>query len=76
MRRVAITNLSLVTGTRRIPQPESESESGPEPLRARRPWVRATRIDEAAACMYALQHEVLAAQNIPIQGIGREPYRS
>ena len=34
------------------------------------------RIDEAAACMYALQHEVLAAQNIPIQGIGREPYRS
>jgi sugar phosphate isomerase/epimerase len=34
------------------------------------------RIDEAAACMYALQHEVLAAQNIPVQGIGREAYRS
>jgi sugar phosphate isomerase/epimerase len=34
------------------------------------------RIDEAAACMYALQHEVLAAQSIPTQGIGREPYRS
>ena len=34
------------------------------------------RIDEAAACMYALQHEVLAAQGIPVQGIGREPYRS
>ena len=34
------------------------------------------KIDEAAACMYALQHEVLAAQNIPVQGIGREPYRS
>jgi len=33
-------------------------------------------IDEAAACMYALQHEVLAAQGIPIQGIGREAYRS
>jgi sugar phosphate isomerase/epimerase len=33
-------------------------------------------IDEAAACMYALQHEVLAAQDIPVQGIGREPYRS
>ncbi len=33
-------------------------------------------IDEAAACMYALQHEVLAAQQIPIQGVGREPYRS
>jgi sugar phosphate isomerase/epimerase len=34
------------------------------------------RIDEAAACMFALQHEVLAAQGIPAQGIGREPYRS
>src|SRR5215470_4301252 len=34
------------------------------------------RIDEAAACMYALQHEVLAAQKIPIQGIGRQAYRS
>jgi sugar phosphate isomerase/epimerase len=33
-------------------------------------------IDEAAASMYALQHEVLAAQNIPVQGIGREAYRS
>jgi sugar phosphate isomerase/epimerase len=33
-------------------------------------------IDEAAACMYALQHEVLQAQGIPVQGIGREPYRS
>lgn len=34
------------------------------------------RIDEAAACMYALQNEVLAAQGIPIQGVGREAYRS
>ena len=34
------------------------------------------KIDEAAGCMYALQHEVLAAQDIPVQGIGREPYRS
>ena len=33
-------------------------------------------IDEAAACMYALQHEVLKSQNIPVQGIGREAYRS
>ena len=33
-------------------------------------------IDEAAAAMYALQHEVLAAQGIPIQGTGREAYRS
>jgi sugar phosphate isomerase/epimerase len=37
-------------------------------------FVRA--IDEAAAAMYALQHEVLASQKIPTQGIGREPYRS
>jgi sugar phosphate isomerase/epimerase len=34
------------------------------------------KIDEAAACIYALQHEVLATQEIPIQGVGREPYRS
>ena len=34
------------------------------------------KIDEAAACMFALQHDVLRAQGIPIQGIGRQPYRS
>ena len=34
------------------------------------------RIDEAAGCMYALQHEVLKAQGIDAQGIGREAYRS
>jgi sugar phosphate isomerase/epimerase len=34
------------------------------------------KIDEAAACMYALQSEVLAAQGIPVQGIGRQAYRS
>jgi len=33
-------------------------------------------IDEAAASMYALQHEVLPAQGIPVQGIGRQAYRS
>jgi len=33
-------------------------------------------VDQAAAAMYALQHEVLAAQDIPIQGCGREAYRS
>jgi sugar phosphate isomerase/epimerase len=33
-------------------------------------------IDEAAACMYALQHEVLSAQGIPVQGFGRQPYRT
>lgn len=37
-------------------------------------FVRA--VDQAAACMYALQHEVLAAQGIPAQGIGRQAYRS
>jgi hypothetical protein len=34
------------------------------------------RIDQAAASMYALQHEVLMAQDIPVQGTGRQPYRS
>jgi len=33
-------------------------------------------IDEAAACMFALQQEVLASQGIPVQGIGRQAYRS
>jgi sugar phosphate isomerase/epimerase len=37
-------------------------------------FVRA--IDAAAAAMYALQHEVLAQQSIPTQGIGREAFRS
>jgi sugar phosphate isomerase/epimerase len=37
-------------------------------------FVRA--IDEAAAAMYALQHEVLANHGIPVQGVGREAYRS
>ena len=36
----------------------------------------ARAIDEAAAAMYALQHEVLAGQGIPVQGVGREAYRS
>jgi sugar phosphate isomerase/epimerase len=34
------------------------------------------KIDEAAACMFALQHDVLDGQGIPVQGRGREPYRS
>ena len=34
------------------------------------------KIDEAAACMFALQHDVLGGQGIPVQGRGREPYRS
>ena len=33
-------------------------------------------IDQAAAAMYSLQNEVMAAQGIPIQGVGREAYRS
>jgi sugar phosphate isomerase/epimerase len=37
-------------------------------------FVRA--IDEAAAAMYALQHEVLRSQDIAVQGFGREPFRS
>jgi sugar phosphate isomerase/epimerase len=34
------------------------------------------KIDEAAACMFALQSEVLASQGIPVQGIGRQAYRT
>jgi len=34
------------------------------------------KIDEAAACMFALQQEVLASQEISVQGVGREAYRS
>ena len=34
------------------------------------------KIDEAAAAMYALQHDVLGSQGIEIQGVGREAYRS
>jgi sugar phosphate isomerase/epimerase len=37
-------------------------------------FVRA--IDAAAAAMYSLQHEVLASQKIPVQGAGREAFRS
>jgi sugar phosphate isomerase/epimerase len=33
-------------------------------------------IDRAAAAMYALQNDVMASQGIPVQGIGREAYRS
>jgi hypothetical protein len=33
-------------------------------------------IDRAAACMYALQQGVLPGQGIPVQGRGREAYRS
>ena len=33
-------------------------------------------IDRAAACMYALQREVLPSQGIAVQGIGRQAYRS
>jgi sugar phosphate isomerase/epimerase len=34
------------------------------------------KVDEAAACMYALQNEVLASQDIPVQGNGRKAYCS
>ena len=33
-------------------------------------------VDQAAAAMFALQHEVLAAQGIDIQGVGRRAYYS
>ena len=33
-------------------------------------------IDEAAGAMFALQHDVLGAQGIPVQGVGRQAFRS
>jgi sugar phosphate isomerase/epimerase len=36
----------------------------------------ARAIDEAAAAMYALQHEVLAHRGIPVQGFGRKAFRT
>jgi hypothetical protein len=33
-------------------------------------------IDEAAAAMYSLQHDVLGSQGIAVQGFGRQPFRS
>ena len=33
-------------------------------------------IDQAAAAMYALQNEVLTAQDIAVQGVGREAHRA
>ena len=33
-------------------------------------------IDQAAADMFALQNEVLPAQDIPVQGFGRQAYRT
>ncbi len=34
------------------------------------------RIDQAAAAMFSLQHEVLASQGIAVQGDGRQAYRT
>jgi sugar phosphate isomerase/epimerase len=36
----------------------------------------ARKVDEAAACMFALQHEVLPSQGIPVQGRGRVAFWS
>jgi sugar phosphate isomerase/epimerase len=33
-------------------------------------------IDQAAAAMYSLQHEVLASQGIAVQGVGRQAFRT
>jgi len=56
------------------------NESGvPEvevPPSSRRSLLGKGAIDAAAAAMYALQSEVLKAQRIPVQGTGREAYRS
>src|SRR5262249_38910490 len=32
--------------------------------------------EEGAACLFTLQNEVVASQDIPVQGVGRQAYRS
>ena len=38
--------------------------------------IHVRHIDQAAGDMYALQSEILPAQGIPVQGVGRQAYRS
>ena len=52
-------------------QDKERLAADPEGLDRLRPQDRRGR-----GCMYALQHEVLPAQGIPVQGVGRQAYRS
>jgi sugar phosphate isomerase/epimerase len=69
-----VANTHLVVEHEYPPARVQDRETLKPILQASIAFVR--KIDEAAAAMYALQHEVLRAQGIPVQGIGREAYRS
>ncbi len=69
-----VSNTSLVVEHEYPPARVQERESLKPILEGSIAFTR--KIDEAAACLFALQQEVLAAQGIPVQGIGREAYRS
>ena len=59
----------MVVARKRRPR-ATKSNIGEAPLKAQ------SHASCLAAAMFALQHEVLAAQGIPIQGVGRQAYRS
>ena len=63
-------------GRARVPEGADPGQGAPRSRSSQGSIAFTRKIDEAAACMYALQHEVLAAQGIPVQGHGREAYRS
>ena len=69
-----VANTSLVVEHEYPPARVQERERLLPILKGSLAFTRA--IDEAAACMYALQQEVLPAQGIRVQGVGREAYRS
>ena len=66
----------LVSGVGSIDSEEAQSEVDETKAILKGSIAFTRKIDEAAAAMYALQHEVLPAQGIPVQGVGREAYRS
>src|SRR4029453_10209184 len=69
-----VANTPLVIETHDPPPRIQDREALRPILAGSRAFVR--HIDEAAASMFALQHEVLPAQDIPVQGRGREPFRA
>jgi sugar phosphate isomerase/epimerase len=69
-----LTNTHLVVEHEYPPARTQDREKLKAILQGSLAFVR--HIDQAAACMYALQHEVLAGQGIRVQGFGRQPYRT
>jgi sugar phosphate isomerase/epimerase len=69
-----VTNTHLVVEHEYPPARTQDREKLKAILQGSLAFVR--HIDQAAACMYALQYEVLAGQGIRVQGFGRQPYRT